>query len=641
MRAIEYVGRKNQLLQGNHLDKVNTVLPLVVERTKPRLCLDGGPHLAVGADKKLACKLDTVTQVMNNLKQGDFLCKSDDSNGFMHVKLDSVAQPMHGFVFGDLCFRATALPFGLSISPAKFQALNRIAVSAVNAKGGNCYLYLDDRFLHAFYEGGFQEGETLKSAYLLALLMTAFGGFCSLAKSEWAPKQFMEFLGLNIDSRDLSLSVPEDKYYRCLELMQKFYDQRPFDIKLLEKIRGKLTSWLLVCPNMRLFLREQNKVIAECYKTGVFTLTEEMMAKYRVFEELAIWKDLRLVKLKRFWSKEPPVDIKVDINIYSDASNFAAGGSYWSADQKDRLFEDDEYFVFEKEWAKAPIHVKEILALLWTLQAKADKLQNRTVTAWCDNKAVCLCFSHHGGHDLTLSRIMKQMVELCHFHNITLRVEWICTEEQRADEPSRQIRLSESKLRPEWRKILCQYFDPNIDLFASGTNKIRPGIRYGSRLEDPNSVGNGLHYDVKPSDRVFIFCPKPIEKLVLHNVVPKCSSVMMVIQLDSNETPEVNLLKELFDGFITLGNGNKKAILRPAKHLANIDGQESYFTCDLNVKRTRLYFKGCGKDIIFKIRESYVKAEFAGTHKYAFRWLRFLQLRKTLARGFLPKVTWF
>ena len=116
---------------------------------------------------------------------------------------------------------------------------------------------------------------------------------------------------------------------------------------------------------------------------------------------------------------------------------------------------------------------------------------------------------------------------------------------------------------------------------------------------------------------------------------------MMVIQLDSNETPEVNLLKELFDGFITLGNGNKKAILRPAKHLANIDGQESYFTCDLNVKRTRLYFKGCGKDIIFKIRESYVKADFAGNHKYAFRWLRILQLRKTLARGFLPKITWF
>ena len=115
MRAIEYVGRKTDLHEGQRLDLVNTFLPMVVEMFKPRLCLDGGPHLAVAQKTKLPCELDTITMLMNNLKQGDYMAKCDDKNGFMHIDLDNVAKPQHGFVFGDLVFRAKALPFGLRV----------------------------------------------------------------------------------------------------------------------------------------------------------------------------------------------------------------------------------------------------------------------------------------------------------------------------------------------------------------------------------------------------------------------------------------------------------------------------------------------------------------------------------------------
>ena len=81
MRAIEYVGRTCDYEDGQRLDLVNTILPLVVERFKPRLCLDGGPHLAIGDDKKINCELDTLTMVMNNLKKDDYLNKTDDANG--------------------------------------------------------------------------------------------------------------------------------------------------------------------------------------------------------------------------------------------------------------------------------------------------------------------------------------------------------------------------------------------------------------------------------------------------------------------------------------------------------------------------------------------------------------------------------
>ena len=113
MRAIEFVGLKSDLDEGQRLDLVNCILPLVVERFKPRLCVDGGPHLGIGADEKLPCELDVLPTVMNNLQKDDYMIKCDDSNGFMHINLDDVAKPMHCFEFGNLIFRCTSLPFGL------------------------------------------------------------------------------------------------------------------------------------------------------------------------------------------------------------------------------------------------------------------------------------------------------------------------------------------------------------------------------------------------------------------------------------------------------------------------------------------------------------------------------------------------
>ena len=79
MRAVELVCTVDKL--PDNKDKVNTILPTVVEVKKPRVCIDGGPHKAVGSIKKLDCKLDTIQEVLQILKPGALLTKCDDKNG--------------------------------------------------------------------------------------------------------------------------------------------------------------------------------------------------------------------------------------------------------------------------------------------------------------------------------------------------------------------------------------------------------------------------------------------------------------------------------------------------------------------------------------------------------------------------------
>ena len=84
------------------------IIALVVERSKPRLCIDGGPHKAIGREK-LPCQLDAITQVLADIEPNMYMTKIDDSNGFMHVNLNRWSQPLHGFKFGKMIWMTIRL----------------------------------------------------------------------------------------------------------------------------------------------------------------------------------------------------------------------------------------------------------------------------------------------------------------------------------------------------------------------------------------------------------------------------------------------------------------------------------------------------------------------------------------------------
>lgn len=240
----------------------------MVERTKPRLCIDGGPHKAIGKDK-LPCELDAITEVLADIKPDMYMVKIDDSNGFMHVNLSTWAKPDHGFKFGSIIYRAIGLPFGLSVSPPKFQMLNKVAINALNRRQHLAYLYLDDRLILS--TGKPPPNHTNKATFGLLCLLTAFGGFLSLSKCQLIPTQKMDFLGFLLDTRKQTVEIPRAKYDATMTIIKNWLSSSTyFDIHQLEKIRGKLNSWLIVIPMLRLFIREQNEVIRKAYETDNF-----------------------------------------------------------------------------------------------------------------------------------------------------------------------------------------------------------------------------------------------------------------------------------------------------------------------------------------------------------------------------------
>lgn len=86
------------------------VLPLTVEPSKSRLCLDAR-FLNLWM-KDMPFSLDKLADVSRYIYKGSFMTKCDDKSGYDHVLLSSSSQTYVGFEFGGFWFVCATLPFG-------------------------------------------------------------------------------------------------------------------------------------------------------------------------------------------------------------------------------------------------------------------------------------------------------------------------------------------------------------------------------------------------------------------------------------------------------------------------------------------------------------------------------------------------
>ena len=124
-------------------DPPHLVLPVTVEPTKPRLCIDAR-FLNLWM-KDMPFSLDKLSEVARYVYPGSFMTKCDDKSGYDHVMLTESSQSYFGFSFGGLWFVCTTHPFGWKISPYVYHTIGLAATGFLRAQGIPCSPYIDDR----------------------------------------------------------------------------------------------------------------------------------------------------------------------------------------------------------------------------------------------------------------------------------------------------------------------------------------------------------------------------------------------------------------------------------------------------------------------------------------------------------------
>ena len=136
------------------------------------------------------------------------------------------------YYFVDKC-----LPFGARASCYLFQEFSNALQHIIEQQTGKQFQvtnYLDD-FL--FVELGKQECDNLVSKFLS--LCTSLGCPFAPNKTEWAT-QHLVFLGLMLNGDSLSLSIPEDKCNKALDMLRFAVQSKKVKVKFIQALMGTL-----------------------------------------------------------------------------------------------------------------------------------------------------------------------------------------------------------------------------------------------------------------------------------------------------------------------------------------------------------------------------------------------------------------
>ena len=154
------------------------------------------------------------------------------------------------------------------------------------------------------------------AAYRAACIQTALGVYMAESKTTWEPVHTLTFLGFVICSSTMTVSIDPHKYQVfCDEIETFIAGVRPistdengqtqprlatyFDGHLLERLRGKCVSFLLVVPQCLLYITEQNHLIKWCYEHNNWHIPAAVLHETTVVHELRRWIDLNGVQISR------------------------------------------------------------------------------------------------------------------------------------------------------------------------------------------------------------------------------------------------------------------------------------------------------------------------------------------------------
>ena len=494
--------------------KIATPITVAIKDDKRRMCNDGGLWKIVQKEK-VPCKLDSIMGALRYLKKGDLMTKTDDKSGFHHLLLEPESSDLAIQWWGNYFFKFKAAAFGYSIVPGMYQMANMAIVNYLRRRYNiPVWLYLDDRlFVHR--PKNEEERQKLLNgeldpieAIIAAIIQIIMGGFISLKKSQFKPSTIIEFLGFIINTMTETVEIPKEKWEKFKQEVLEILASNPtVDMKLLEQLRGKMCSFLIVATNMRLYIRETTRTLMENEKLGNShaELSPENVAEL----ELWISTEFEVIKKVRKWPQLERI-VAEPMIVWTDACPFAMG-------IKCDFLEAEETIYFTKKQADYFIHHKEALAILIFLEKFKSKLENKDILFKCDNQSVEACF-HVGSKDKLLNEIITAINLLSLKHGITSLIEWVPTHLQQADEASRITNdWNEETIIPTVYEMLqfVTKLDFTVDACATRANRVSEDIEFIARYHDDLAMAKDI-FTVKDWGQHVIYCFPP--RAIVHHV---------------------------------------------------------------------------------------------------------------------------
>lgn len=410
-------------------------------------------------------KLEDLSTVAEQLKEGDQMMTFDLEQGYYHIEINERYRKYMGFEWEGQFYVWNVLPFGLSTAPLVFTKVLRPVAQHLRSLGLRINLYLDDFLLMV------ARGELpAQHRDLLMRTLKHFGLHLNLEKSMLTPSMQAEYLGMqiNTDGRP-TFSVPRARIKKIRhEVSRTLRATVPFPARHLARLAGICVSTLRAILPGRMLLRNVYRQLCAVDLDKTIVLSQGSR------EDLQWW-----LHALTNWNGAAALPLPSELTLTTDSSDLGWGATL--GDKEARGSWTRSYS------ARHHINARELEAVLLGLLSFKDLLRGRSVLLRSDNVTVVASVNRLYGRSPRLNALIRRIFHLCRDLNITLRAVWIPgATNVEADRLSRLLDPTDWEVTPTAFSLIDLTFGPHtVDRMASSLNaKTR---RFNSRLFDPRA----------------------------------------------------------------------------------------------------------------------------------------------------------
>ena len=348
-------------------------------------------------------KFQTLDDAIQLLRPNYFMAKIDLRHAYRSVPIHPSNFPatgLHWHFDGDddvTYFYDTRLPFGAKSSPEIFHRLTQSVRRMMSRRGFNSVVvYLDDFLVIA------PTREACQLAFTTLLQLLQDLGFSISWHKVLGPTQNLVFLGVELDTKQCTMSLPSSKLQDLHQLTSSFLTKRRATKTQLQQLAGKLNWACRVVYGGRTFLRRILDMM-----NSLSSPTAKARLSTDFYEDIKWWNSfLQVFNGQRpFLSRQPITDVD------TDACQLAAG-AYYRGDWLYHHFRLDS-----PPCAGLHINHKEVLAQVFAAFRWGHLWKNHHVIIHCDNvAAVHIINKGTTAHPLVMF-FLRQLFWLSVIHN--------------------------------------------------------------------------------------------------------------------------------------------------------------------------------------------------------------------------------
>ena len=332
--------------------------------------------------------LDSAVDIIMHLGRGTQLVKLDLANAYRMVPVHPDDQPLLGIHWQGSTFIDRALPFGLRSSPKIFNAVADLLAWVLHCEGVLHVIHYLDDFL-VFERPGSSTASTIRTH--IESTFSRIGAPIAHHKTE-GPATMLTFLGIQIDTDQFQLSLPEDKIQRLQNLLHHWGTRKACTRKDLESLLGHLSHAATVIRPGRIFLRTLFSLLSRVSNPSHFIrLNQEARA------DIAWWQCLL-----QHWNGRSFFPLPTPSrHLYSDASGSFGCGALCPCQKT--------WFQLQwpRAWDEVGIAAKELVPIVLAAALWGPTWSRDHVCFHSDNEAVVTIIQKRHAKQPILNHLLR------------------------------------------------------------------------------------------------------------------------------------------------------------------------------------------------------------------------------------------